>query len=572
MFDSETGILLSEKIAADAFAAIDPGWLATAPSPARPPQAPRSAPASPAPRPGASASSTTCAPASRSSRPDAAFLLDLSYTSPSPEHAAAILDAFLDAYRADRAGSAKTTAAAELAGLDARLADLRRRLADTARAADAVRPRRRRRHGASSPRLEAEAEAYGAAINQLLLRQQEVRALAAAPDDAVRVVSPPRVPVFDSSPNGARALLLATLAGGMAGVGVGLLREAAERGFRSAGQVRRELGVPCLALLPTGATGARATPSTPRPSAPSSSPSTRPPAPPARGSSASPPPPPATAPPPRRGASPPSSPPAAPPRSSSTPTCATKASSQELALSGDPGFADTLDGRSSPRRKPAPASASSPPAPTAQAAAAAVALGAPEVGEALARAAAPFDFVVVDLPPLARFVDARAMARHLDALVIVARWRRTERRQLRALLAADRDLRRKLVGVILTRAAPASVDRYDDDLALGRAPHDRRPHRPPRRPPQPPARGRPELPAPPPPLPRRLDRRLDPPRPLDPAAPPCLAPPRPPPLRRPPRARPPASTPAHASGIPRTSPWARTARSGRTPPATPWTA
>ena len=92
------------------------------------------------------------------------------------------------------------------------------------------------------------------------------------------------------------------------------------------------------------------------------------------------------------------------------------------------------------------------------------------MGEALARAAAPFDLVVVDLPPLARFVDARAMARHLDALVIVARWRRTERRQLRALLAADRDLRRKLVGVILTRAAPASVDRYDDDLALDELP------------------------------------------------------------------------------------------------------
>ena len=72
---------------------------------------------------------------------------------------------------------------------------------------------------------------------------------------------------------------------------------------------------------------------------------------------------------------------------------------------------------------------------------------------------------MVDLPPLDRFVDARAMARHLDALVIVARWRRTERRQLRAILAGDRELRRKLVGVILNRAAPAAADRYDDDLS-----------------------------------------------------------------------------------------------------------
>ena len=73
--------------------------------------------------------------------------------------------------------------------------------------------------------------------------------------------------------------------------------------------------------------------------------------------------------------------------------------------------------------------------------------------------------MVVELPPLARGVDARAMARHLDALVIVARWRRTERRRLRTLLATDPGLHRKLVGVILNRAAPESVDRYDDEPA-----------------------------------------------------------------------------------------------------------
>jgi Mrp family chromosome partitioning ATPase len=100
-----------------------------------------------------------------------------------------------------------------------------------------------------------------------------------------------------------------------------------------------------------------------------------------------------------------------------------------------------------------------------QAAAAAIALAAPNVGEALSRVGAPFDCVVVDLPALDRFVDARAMVRHLDALVIVARWRRTERRQLRALLAGDPALRQKLAGVILNGAHPAAADRYDDDVA-----------------------------------------------------------------------------------------------------------
>ena len=462
MFDSETGILLSEKIAADAFAAIDPEWLATAPSPvARLKRLVRPGLASPEARRQRLLDQMRARFEVR--RQDAAFLLDLAYTSPSPEHAAAILTAFLDAYRADRAGARRAAAAAEVTGLDTRIADLRQRLADTARTAA--------RLGPADPAsvtvfagLSAQTEAYGAAIDRLLLRQQEVGALAAAPDDSVRVVSPPRVPVFDTSPNAARALLLATLAGGMAGVGLGLLREAAERGFRSAGQVRRELGVPCLALLPTRAAPEDDAERTEALGAvklaiDQATGGSRPRlvgfAPAAAGDGAT-----STA------------------RSFAALLAAGGAATllldadlrdegltRELALSGDPGFADMLGGRSV-----APVEARTglrilPAGSDLPAAAAAVALGAPEVGEALARAAAPFDFVVVDLPPLARGVDARAMVRHLDALVIVARWRRTERRRLRTLLATDPGLHRKLVGVILNRAAPESVDRYDDEPA-----------------------------------------------------------------------------------------------------------
>ena len=317
--------------------------------------------------------------------------------------------------------------------------------------------------------LRGQADAYGAAINQLLVRQQEIRQLAEAPDDAVRVVSPARVPVFDSAPNGARALLLATLAGAMAGVGLGLLREATERGFLSAGQVRRELGVPCLCLLPERAPDAAALPTGDAAEAlravklaldqttgvsrarrigfaPVSA-----------GDGAT-----ATA----LGF-------AALLAAGGTPTLIVDADmrgdglGQDLALSRAPGFSDTLGGHGvAPTLDPATGLSILPAGTNRQAAAAAVALAAPEVGEALARAAAPFTCVVVDLPPLDRFVDARATVRHLDALVIVARWRRTERRHLRAILAADRDLRQKVAGVILNRAAPGAADRYDDDLAL----------------------------------------------------------------------------------------------------------
>jgi Mrp family chromosome partitioning ATPase len=458
LFDSETGILGSEKIAADAFDAIDPAWLAIPPSPA--------ARLKRLLRPGLQspeAQRQLLLDSMRArlsiSRPDAAFLLELAYTSPSRQYAAAILSAFIDAYRADRAARREAAASDELASLEARIGDLRLRLADAARAAAALAPDEAGMAALAGYR--GQAETFATAVSQLLMRQQEVLRLSGAPDDAVRLVSPPRVPVFDSSPNAARALLLSTLAGAMAGVGIGLLREASERGFRSAGQVRRELGVPCLALLPVQPPAARDAVFGERAEAlravklaiDQAAPAARP----------------------RRiGFVPVSAGDGATATARSFAALLATGGAATLLVDADmrretspdptPGLADALKGETPPPSiDPATGLAFLPAGTDRHAAAAAIALDAPEVADTLARISAPFDVVVVDLPPLARFVDARAMARHLDALVVVARWRRTERRRLRALLAADRDLGRRLVGVILNRAAPASVDRDDDD-------------------------------------------------------------------------------------------------------------
>ena len=243
----------------------------------------------------------------------------------------------------------------------------------------------------------------------------------------------------------------------MAGVGLGLLREAAERGFRSAGQVRRELGVPCLALLPHG----RAAAADAHRRAAEALGAVKLAIDQATGGSR-----------PRRiGFAPVSAGDGATARARSFAALLAAGGaatllldadmrdeglSRELALSGDPGFADTLGGRSvaPTRRSPRPACASSPPAP-------------------------------IDTPrrppsPSARRRSAKrspapprpstswwSISPRSPASSTPAPWSATSTPSSSSpagaapsaassapLLAADRDLRRKLVGVILNRAAP----------------------------------------------------------------------------------------------------------------------
>ena len=217
----------------------------------------------------------------------------------------------------------------------------------------------------------------------------------------------------------------------MAGVGLGLLREAAERGFRSAGQVRRELGVPCLALLPTRAAPEGDAERTEALGAvklaiDQATGGSRPRligfAPAAAGDGAT---------------------------STALSFAALLAAggaatllidadlrdeglTRELALSGDPGFADMLGGRSVAPVEPAPACASFPPAAIARP-------RRPPSPSARRRSAKPSPapprpstswWSISPRSPAAS--TPAPWSRHLDALVIVARWRRTERRRLRA--------------------------------------------------------------------------------------------------------------------------------------------
>ncbi|TLX13821.1 polysaccharide biosynthesis tyrosine autokinase [Rhizobium sp. MHM7A] len=71
-----------------------------------------------------------------------------------------------------------------------------------------------------------------------------------------------------------------------------------------------------------------------------------------------------------------------------------------------------------------------------------------------------FDYIIVDLPPLAPVVDARAINPKLDAVVFVIEWGKTSRKVVQSTLLSEPDLYSKCVGAILTKVDPAQMKLY----------------------------------------------------------------------------------------------------------------
>lgn len=71
------------------------------------------------------------------------------------------------------------------------------------------------------------------------------------------------------------------------------------------------------------------------------------------------------------------------------------------------------------------------------------------------------DFVILDTAPLGYVSDSLAIAHGLDATVLVARWGRTRAGTLRRLLAANRPVAEKLVGICLGRARTRRLRRHE---------------------------------------------------------------------------------------------------------------
>ena len=75
---------------------------------------------------------------------------------------------------------------------------------------------------------------------------------------------------------------------------------------------------------------------------------------------------------------------------------------------------------------------------------------------------ASYDYVVVDLPPLAPLVDARAMAPLMDCFVLAVEWASTKTDVVQHALHKAPNVREALIGAVLSKTDMQAIKRYDN--------------------------------------------------------------------------------------------------------------
>ena len=75
-----------------------------------------------------------------------------------------------------------------------------------------------------------------------------------------------------------------------------------------------------------------------------------------------------------------------------------------------------------------------------------------------------YDYVVVDLPPLAPMVDVRATSHLIDSYVLVVEWGRTRVDLVQRILGRAHGVRENLIGAVLNKVELTTIGRYDPDI------------------------------------------------------------------------------------------------------------
>jgi polysaccharide biosynthesis transport protein len=72
-----------------------------------------------------------------------------------------------------------------------------------------------------------------------------------------------------------------------------------------------------------------------------------------------------------------------------------------------------------------------------------------------------YDFIIIDLSPVAPIVDVRATTRLVDSYIYVIEWGRTEVKLVQNQLSRFRELHDRLLGVVLNKTDTRLMERYD---------------------------------------------------------------------------------------------------------------
>ncbi|MGP4694268.1 GumC family protein, partial [Agrobacterium cavarae] len=114
--------------------------------------------------------------------------------------------------------------------------------------------------------LEQESNSLKTLYATFLQKAQEMQQQQSFPVTDARIISDASTPLLPSSPKKLLVLLASIVFGGMVGAGIGWLREWRDRGFRTASQIRDELGLEFIANVPAleaSSPAARTTPHNP---------------------------------------------------------------------------------------------------------------------------------------------------------------------------------------------------------------------------------------------------------------------------------------------------------------------
>ena len=78
-----------------------------------------------------------------------------------------------------------------------------------------------------------------------------------------------------------------------------------------------------------------------------------------------------------------------------------------------------------------------------------------------AQARSSYDYILIDLPPIACVADVRASANWIDAYLMVVEWGRTDINVVQRALSAAKEIHSKICGVVLNKTDMAYISKYD---------------------------------------------------------------------------------------------------------------